>query len=249
MDLTPVWNAIQDLVARVTNLEGVPVSTSGWMRSGSVWVYVSATSFKVVGVDVTAQFPVGTKLRCKQGAGYLYFYVVSAAFGSDTTVTITGGSDYSLANATITDNYYSYQDTPQGFPGSFAWSPTFSSSGASFTYSIQYGRFSVQGAKLHFDIYLKESGSAPSGTTTNYDLGIVLPVVAFNTTNNHSGFGLMCTLITLDSGYFGFCGQIDLNSNLLTIREMKSGAATQSLTPGNILANGAFGISGDYHIG
>lgn len=100
------------------------VGTDGWTSDTSTtWTYVSSTSFKVSGSDVTARFPKGTRLRLKQGAGYKYFIVTASSFSTDTTVTITGGSDYSLANASITDNYYSYQASPQGYPDWFNYTP------------------------------------------------------------------------------------------------------------------------------
>jgi hypothetical protein len=97
----------------------------GWVDAQSAWVYVSATSFKVVGADVTNRYPVGTKLSCTDAAATKYFYVVSSAYAaSDTTVTITGGSDYTLSGGAITNPRFSYVATPQGFPGAFAYTPT-----------------------------------------------------------------------------------------------------------------------------
>jgi len=41
---------------------------------------------------------------------------VATAFSTDTTITITGGSDYSLASTTISGQAYSYAAAPQDFP-------------------------------------------------------------------------------------------------------------------------------------
>ena len=49
----------------------------------------------------------------------MYFYVVATAFSTDTTITITGGSDYSLADAAISGQAYSFAAAPQGFPEKF----------------------------------------------------------------------------------------------------------------------------------
>jgi len=96
----------------------------GWAADTKTWTYVSATSFKISGQNVTSQFPVGTKIKLTQTTDK-YFYVTSSTFSTDTTVNITGGSDYSLANAAITSPMYSYMDTPQGFPTEFNYTPTF----------------------------------------------------------------------------------------------------------------------------
>lgn len=87
----------------------------GWQPDSDTWKYVSATSFKIEGKNVTERFPVGTKIKLSQ-TSVKYFYVLSATYSTDTTVTVTGGSTYSLANAAITSPHYSYADTPQGFP-------------------------------------------------------------------------------------------------------------------------------------
>lgn len=93
----------------------VATGTDGWTASPYAWTYASATTFTIAGVDATAYFPTGTKLRLIQTTTK-YFRVISSSFSTDTTVTVTGVGDYTLANAAITSPYYSYQNTPQGFP-------------------------------------------------------------------------------------------------------------------------------------
>jgi len=88
----------------------------GWIYDTDTWTYVSATSFKVSGKDVRYKFPKGTKIKLVQSGTTKYFYVVATAFSTDTTVTITGGSDYTLAEAAISGQAYSYAAAPQDFP-------------------------------------------------------------------------------------------------------------------------------------
>jgi len=46
-----------------------------------------------------------------------YFIVTNVAYSDpDTTVTVYGGTDYTLTSADITSPYYSMQKAPQGFP-------------------------------------------------------------------------------------------------------------------------------------
>lgn len=96
----------------------------GWIAASETWTYASATTCTVSG-DVTSKYAAGDKVRLKQGGGYKYFYVVSVTYSSpNSTITLTGGSDHSLANAAITENGYSKAETPQGFPGSFNYVTT-----------------------------------------------------------------------------------------------------------------------------
>lgn len=80
------------------------------------WVYVSATSFKIAGVDVRTVFPVGTKIQLYQGSVVKYFVVTATAFSTDTTVTIDGRGTYTLANDIIDHPAWSYELQPVGYP-------------------------------------------------------------------------------------------------------------------------------------
>jgi len=88
----------------------------GWIYDTDTWTYVSATSFKIAGKNVAYRFPKGTKIKLVQSGSTKYFYVTAATFSTDTTVTVTGGSDYTLANENISGQAYSYAAAPQGFP-------------------------------------------------------------------------------------------------------------------------------------
>ena len=91
----------------------------GWVYDTDAW-YVQQISptyqFKIVSKDVRYRFPKGTKIKLVQSGSTKYFYVTAATFSTDTTVTVTGGSDYTLANENISGQAYSYADTPQGYP-------------------------------------------------------------------------------------------------------------------------------------
>ena len=106
-DLQDAMMAVQDFALDLRD---------GWCYDTDTWTYVSATSFKITGKDVRYKFPKGTKIKLVQSGITKYFYVVETAFSTDTTITITGGSDYSLASTTISGQAYSYAAAPQGFP-------------------------------------------------------------------------------------------------------------------------------------
>lgn len=151
-------------------------SIDGWLSDlSTAWTYVSSTSFKVAGTDVTAIFSPGTRLRLKQGGSYKYFVVASSSFSTDTTVTITGGTDYTLANASITDNYYSYAANPQGYPGWFNYTPT----ATGFSSSSNLGAFSVTGRTVTYVYFIDGTSNA---TTLTFSIPIALqsPLSSFN---------------------------------------------------------------------
>lgn len=145
--------------------------SDGWIDSTQTWTYVSATSFKITGTDVTAQFPVGTKIKLTQTTAK-YFYVTAATFSTDTTVTVTGGSDYTLANAAITSPMYSYMASPQGHPGWFNYAPTLTN--VTTTSGTLVGRFTMIGKTVKSrGSFTLGASSSISGTVT-----ATLPVTA-----------------------------------------------------------------------
>ena len=111
------------MAAHINNLQDAMMAVEdfaldlrdGWCYDTDTWNYNDATSFKITGKDVRYKFPKGTKIKLVQTTTK-YFYVVATAYSTDTTITITGGSDYTLASATISGQAYSYADTPQGYP-------------------------------------------------------------------------------------------------------------------------------------
>jgi hypothetical protein len=98
-------------------------NNDGWMNSSDTWTYASAQSFTVPG-DQTAKYQKGTRLKFTQTT-VKYGFVVSSSYSSpNTTVTIATNTDYTIANASITNPAYSYQDKPQGYPYTFDFSPS-----------------------------------------------------------------------------------------------------------------------------
>ena len=120
----------------LTSVGGVPTwaNPDGWTPVSDSWAYASATTITVPS-GAAARYKVGQGVRLTQTT-VKYFYIVGVA---DTVLTITGGSDYTLANAAI--SAVSYTNTPGtaiGFPGSFNFatvpvgvtSPTYTSGGS-----------------------------------------------------------------------------------------------------------------------
>lgn len=135
----------------IYGLGGAPqlptMGADGWTTDADTWTYASATTFTVPG-DQTAKFSKGTRLKLTQTT-VKYFVVVASSYGApNTTVTITGGDDYTFANAAVSANYYSYAVNPQGYPGWFNFSPTYT--GFSANPAGNYCKFRIDGNMCTF---------------------------------------------------------------------------------------------------
>ncbi len=101
-------------------------SSTGWLEAGDgeTWTYASSddpTYTLTITGDKTGKYQKGDKLKLTNDGSTKYFYVTDVSYSSpNTTLTLTGGNDYSLANAAITNPYYSKVENPQGFPACFA---------------------------------------------------------------------------------------------------------------------------------
>lgn len=145
---------------------------NGWIEVYDTWAYASATTITVPS-GATSIYGSGFKIRWKQGGSYKYAYIVTVA---STLLTITGGSDYSVANSAITDVAYSIASNPIGFPDYFNWSPTivgFSSNPANGVY-----RFRVVGKRCDLTISQPSNGTS---NATNFTL--TLPITCATISN------------------------------------------------------------------
>lgn len=151
-------------------INGAQHTHDGWNVLFDTLTYATANTFTISG-DWTSVFTRGVKIRLMQ-TSVKYFSVVKSVHSSGTTtVTVTGGSDYSLANAAITDPYYSNWENPTGFPATFSWTPTFGGFSADPTGTYIF-RIMPQG--IYVDVQQSVNGtsnatsfsiSAPPGVT------------------------------------------------------------------------------------
>lgn len=92
---------------------------SGWVAAGETWTYASADdptfTFTISG-DLTTKYSAGMKVLLTQTTDKFFFITKVTHSSGTTTVTIFGGTDYDLANASITLPYYSVVKAPFGFP-------------------------------------------------------------------------------------------------------------------------------------
>jgi hypothetical protein len=85
-----------------------------WQLVTDSWAYASASTITVPS-GAAALYKKGDKIRLTQTT-VKYFYVIGVA---DTVLTVTGGSDYTVANAAISAISVSHSSNPVGFPDYF----------------------------------------------------------------------------------------------------------------------------------
>lgn len=137
---------------------------NGWVEADETWTYASATTFTISG-DKTGKYQKGDKIKLTQ-TSVKYFYVINVTYSSpNTTVTVTGGSDYSLANATITSPYFSKIENPQGFPiNGFSYTPTILTTANAGTFSNV--RFRLVGDMCFYRGRITYANALASGNLT-----------------------------------------------------------------------------------
>lgn len=127
---------MNDIRAEVVALETAALA-GGWISDPNTWTFATASTFTIAG-DKTGIYTKGLKLRWTQTT-VKYGVVLSASYaGGVTTVTIIVNSDYTITNAAISANGYSRASDPLGWPGWFAYVPTFTGFVATPNYSATY---------------------------------------------------------------------------------------------------------------
>lgn len=135
--------------------------------------YGSSTTFTCSG-DQTSTFVKGKKLRILQTT-FKYFVITGSSYNgtTTTTVTITGGSDYSLANASLDQVLISGLDSPDGWPGWFNFNAALTGTSA----VTPVTRFSVVGNTVNLELAF-QTGTSNATTKT-----FTLPITPANISN------------------------------------------------------------------
>lgn len=165
-------------------LSFVSQTTDGWTAVTDTWTYASDSTITVPS-GAASLYQNGDRIRLKQGGGYKYYVLTAVA---DTLLTVAVNTDYTVANAAITDVYYSHQANPIGYPHWFNCVPTTSASG-SMTFSIDSNlkaKFCVIGSMCTFTFGFVGT----TGGTPDYYAYVTLPITA-QSVNCSSGSGIM----------------------------------------------------------
>jgi hypothetical protein len=150
---------------RVDILGDISISKlTGWNDPKETWTYASASTITVP-TGAAAKYTIGDKIKLTQTT-VKYFYVINVA---DTLLTVTGGSDYTVANAAITLNYFSHDATPVAFPPYFNWTPTYE--GFSVNPPLNHCVFSIVGKLMTF-----AHDCSGDGTSSLTRLYVISPV-------------------------------------------------------------------------
>jgi len=145
----------------------------GWNKlpTENVPTYASATTLtNPTGIDWTKYLKKGDKVKFTQTSAK-YFYVTAV---TSTVLTLLGGSAYSVANAAISDFFYSKQEDPVGFPdgGWLAYTVTLTGSGSNPT-ANKDGRFRIDnGGSVEVEIITSGITAPGSGT---YEWSLPIP--------------------------------------------------------------------------
>lgn len=189
---------------------GLSLSTDGWIADESgTWTYASASTFTVTG-DLTSRFSKGTRLKFTQTTVKYAVVVASSHAAGTTTVTIAVNNDYTIANAAITDTFYSYQVNPDGYPGWFSYTPTWTSTGTAPAVgngTIQ-GAFEVTGQKVIVKVRLTTGNTTTFGTGT-YSFSYPITEDTSGSLSNALG-----TFVAFDNSASQFYGGVWRNQTL-----------------------------------
>lgn len=148
------------------------IQANDWIKVTGTWTYASATTITIPS-DGTTTYQRGDRLRFKQGGAYKYFAVYSV---TSTLLTIIGNADYTLANAAITDVYYSRVNSPFGWPDMFNYTPVVTGYSTDPTDTVY--QYEVRGGLIR--VTLRE---LTAGTSDSTSLSYSLPCAAKTVTN------------------------------------------------------------------
>jgi hypothetical protein len=166
--------------------------SNGWTPARETWTYASATTITVPS-GAASKYKKGDKIKLTQTT-VKYFYIVGVA---DTLLTVTGGSDYTVANAAISANYYSHQENPIGFPNYFNFTNTITSEVGTITDATGTSKFSIIGNIL----YISGSVSITDNGTGAVKLRVSLPINPLSSATS-VGFGANSYDGYFRSGFF-----------------------------------------------
>jgi len=78
-----------------------------WINDGLTKTFVSGSSFKITGSDVTAKYSVGRRVEAiGTGTGTIYGTITATAFATDTTVSVDWDSGGAISNESLTISYH-----------------------------------------------------------------------------------------------------------------------------------------------
>jgi len=144
----------------------------GWQDANETWTYASATTITVPS-GAASKYRVGDKVKLTQTT-VKYFYITVV---TDTLLTVSGGTDYTVANAAISANYFTHGGDPMAFPPYLNYTPNWTTAGTApaLGNGTLTGKFYMQNKWVYASINLT------AGSTTTFGTGLWkfdLPIAA-----------------------------------------------------------------------
>ena len=147
----------------------------GWIPAGETWTYASSTTVTISG-DKTNKYSKGMKVKLTQ-TSVKYFYITAVSYSSpNTTLTLTAGIDFTVANATITNPFYSMVANPVGFPHKFNYNPVArgsTGSAGSYSQSTNIATFSISNTNIHLTVVVKITDKGSWSDVVLFDIPVV----------------------------------------------------------------------------
>ena len=151
-------------------------NVDGWISANTTWAYATANTITVPS-GAAAIYRKGDKIKLTQTTAK-YFYVVGVA---DTVLTVTGGTDYTVANEVITLPFYSHQSSPLGFPDWFAcaaptWDLSSIDDGSGGQPTADKTHFRIVGNSVNLRVSIKSSSAkVGDGASLFFTIPATLP--------------------------------------------------------------------------
>jgi hypothetical protein len=196
-------------------------SWGGWYEANETWTRTAATTFTISG-DKTSKYAVGTAIKLTDTTTK-YFYITAISYGSPTTtVTVNGGSDYSLVGA-ITNPYFAEGYNAAGWPGLFNYTAT--PGGFSVAPTVT-SKFMLTGRKVTVFYYTSSAGTSNANTFT-----VLAPIISSSDTFIAKGASF---------------DYVDNGANVQTVPALLSmGASTTTITLTKTMGSALWTVTGN----
>lgn len=194
-----------------------------WSVDPVTWTRTANTTFTVPG-DLHTLYTKGTKVKWAESGTVKYGVIASSAFTTLTTVTLVPTSDYVMAATPDAGTpSYSY-GTPQGFPSSFTYAPTYTGFSAVPTTNLSW--WAINNGLCTFSFaYLTP------GTSNATSLTVSLPIAVGSVSNND--------VLTVGNG-------VDSGTAVAASIQLLAGGTT--LTAGKIAATATWTATGSKNV-
>lgn len=232
--------ATQKAVKTYVTASASTTGADGWTTVTGTWTYASATTITVPS-GAASLYQIGDKIKLTQTTEK-YFIVTAVA---DALLTVTGGSDYSVANAAITSPYYSHQENPIGFPQYFNYTPT----GVAASNVTLTGRFKVTGRQCQVKMKCAFTGAITFTTMPTLPItasASIIGNVAGNNNVSGNGHYIDSGTVSVPNGVFP---SVAASNTVVTIVRNTNDGANISATSPITWANGDnFSVEFQYEI-